>query len=164
MSKVLASILVLFLAACQERAAHDPSGYENPVGKAVILQVIQETKTAYGEQPMALALGGAMRPASAAFLENLAEDGHTFLEMNRLDYDRVTKATVVKGSRETPVVIQLNKIAQKEPGSHEVEAAWNRNRDLVRKLYRVAGDPDAGALTVTEIEVLEDKRFPNEDK
>ena len=165
MSKVFTSLLVLlFGVACQERAAHDPTGYENPVGKAVILQLIQESKAVYGEQPMALAIGGAMRSASPDFLKSLADEGHTFLKMDALDYDRVTKATVVRGSRENPIVIQLSKIAEPEAGDYKVEAAWNRNRDLVRKVYRVSGDPDAGNLTVTELEVLEDNRFPEEAK
>ncbi|MEN9019993.1 MAG: hypothetical protein GWQ05_27755 [Verrucomicrobiaceae bacterium] len=164
----LAALCFLVLIACQskDRPAHDPSGFENPVGMAALLYLIAEAKTTYPDNavPYALGVGGALRPASEAFMESLADEGHAFLKMDQLDYDRVTKATVIKGGRENPIVFQLSKISQKEPGSHELEVAWNRNKDVVRKILRVTGDPDKGPLSVSEISVLEDTRLPEDQR
>ena len=164
MRNSFATLCLLLLVACQPQGkpAHDPSGFENPAGKAALLHLIAETKLAYPDNtvPYAVGLGGALRPASPDFMESLADEGHAFLEMDQLDYDRVTKATVIKGGRENPIVFQLATISQKELGSHELEVAWNRNRDIVRKVLRVTGDPDKGPLTVSEISVIQDKRVP----
>ena len=97
-------------------------------------------------------------------MKSLAEEGHAFIRSDQLDYDRVTKATVIKGGRENPIVFQLAKISQKAPDNHELEVAWNRNRDVVRKILRVIGDPDQGPLSVSEVSIIEDKRLPDDQR
>ena len=163
---LLFPILLATLSSCKptSQGPLDRSGYENAVGAAVLRQLIQETQAAYETaktDPYAIVVGERLASPSPEFLEQFSTLGPDFVSNQDLDYDRVTKATVLKGTRTTPIVLQLTKITQIDPGTHEIEAAWNRNRDVVRKVYQAKGDPNGRDLTITEVRVIRDERFPD---
>ncbi|MFT4640870.1 MAG: hypothetical protein ACI8T1_004203 [Verrucomicrobiales bacterium] len=160
------TILLALLSGCKpsSQGPLDSSGYENAVGAAALRQLIKDTQVAYpnqGSVPFAIVIGERLASPSPIFLTQFDTLGLEFVDHKDLDFDRVTKATVLKGTRTSPIVLQLTKITQLDPQTHEVEAAWNRNRDVVRKVYQAKGDPDGGNLTITELRVIRDERFPD---
>ena len=163
----LLSLVVLptvLAAGCRPRALRpiDRSGYENPIGAAVVYQLVREASEAYADVPeikFALVIAERLAPAAPAFVKQFRDAGHAFVGYHDVSYDDVTKASVIKGTRSPVVVLQLAKIAQMDPQTYEVEAAWNRNRDVVKKVYQVKGDRDSAQLVVTELRVLRDDRY-----
>lgn len=157
----LATAFVLGNCRPTSRQPLDRTGFENEIGAAVVERLLEETQERYAGHemyadrenvPYALVIGGAMKAASPAFLQRFRSRGYAFLEPDDLDYDRVTNATVIKGSRTNPVVLQLVKLTQLGPEKHEMVAAWNLNKEVVRKVYHVLGDPDSGPLDLIEVE------------
>lgn len=154
----LAGIMTLFAVGCGEakRPGQDRTGFENAIGAIVVDELLKETQAEYPDEqeplPYALVVGERLAPTSSGFLKRFRDQGHQFLSADQLDYDRVTKATVIKGSRTNPVVLQLAKITQLAPDRHEVATAWNRDAKVVRKTYLVEGlASDEGALKVSAI-------------
>ena len=120
----------------------DPTGFENDFGAAVVLHLIAETQVAYADQekvPYCLVIGQQLQGATPAFMARFNESGVEWVPTAGLDYDRVTKATVLKKTRTNPIVLQLKRIHQKDTTTYEFDAAWNRGGDLVQKRYEVIG-------------------------
>ena len=152
----LLGLLTVLLFGCGLRRADlDPSGFENDFGAAVVLQMIAETQVAYADQepvPYCLVVGQQMKGASAAFMERFQDASVEWVSSADLDYDRVTKATVLKKTRTNPVVLQLKKIHQEDASTHEFDVAWNRGAEVVEKRYQVQGHRDSGqSLHVREL-------------
>ncbi len=157
-----ALLLSFFLAiapgGCSKRSRPitDPSGFENALGAAAVEALIAKTKAHYaGEEPLtyALVIGERLAPSSPAFLERFRAQGHAFIDWDELDYDRVTKATVIKGTRTNPVVLQLIKISQITETEHQLATAWNRGAEIVRTTFSIHGHPDGESLEVEELDV-----------
>ncbi len=150
--------LATCLAACRPHAPSDldHTGFENPIGAAVIEQMLQESAAAYPDEeegiPFCVVVGERLQPASAAFTKRFEDQGYPFIDYQELDYDRVTKATVIKGTRTNPIILQLVKMSEPRSGVYEVVAAWNRDSDVVRKRYEVTPSDGDGAPTVKELD------------
>lgn len=145
--------------------AVDASVFENAVGEAVTRHLIRESREELGlERPYVIVLGDVVpgepaQGASAAFTERFVDTGETFVLESQLGFDRATKATVVEGTRTSPVVIQLLRVTRKVSGRYEVKAAWNYRADVVMKILEVTGDADdPGALEVRALQTLQERR------
>ncbi len=156
-------VAALFLVSCNrgQRGPIDRSGYENAIGEAVVRHLIAETQVIFKDQdplPYSIVVSERLKGASDQFVERFDDTNVNFVSTDDLDYHPVSKATVIKKTRTYPVMLQIAQIAQISPTEHEVEAAWNRESELVRKLFKVTGDPAASDLTVAELRVIDSRR------
>lgn len=159
-------LTALFLSGCRlsERDDMDLSGFENPVTAAVVERLVADAKAAFPDDtspPFALVIGERLAPSSRSFLEPFRDQGIEFIDWDNLDYDRVTKATVIKGTRTNPIVLQLVQIAQTTPTEHVVSTAWNRGAQVEHARYRVLGSPADGASL--QVERLEEADAPEKE-